>query len=77
MMLDNFYTQLFFCTARVEVQLSATESSVGTGFLLKVPVDADRAALFLVSNRHVLLAGGPVAKLTFHKSEGSGDAKLP
>lgn len=77
MKLDNFYTQLFFCTARIEVQLSAKESSVGTGFLIKVPVDGDRAAILLVSNRHVLLAGGTTANLTFHKGEGSGDAVRP
>lgn len=77
MKLNDFYTQLFFCTARIEVPVSATESSVGTGFLLKAPVDANRAAIFLVSNRHVLLAGGQWANLTFHKGEGSDDTARP
>lgn len=77
MKLDDFYTQLFFCTARIEVPLSATKSSVGTGFLLDVPVDSGRSAIFLISNRHVLVAGGPIANLKFHKREGSGDAQLP
>ena len=77
MKLDNFYTQLFFCTARIEVQLSAVESSVGSGFLLQVPIDANHGALLLVSNRHVLLAGGPVANVTFHKGDGAGEARRP
>src|SRR6056297_3191293 len=56
--------QLMFTTVRIETRDGDGGSGVGTGFVFEIDVAADRKALFLVTNKHVI-AGAKTGTLSF------------
>jgi hypothetical protein len=75
--LARFETQLFFCTTRIEVPVSATEQSVGTGFLVQAPIDKDRHLILVISNKHVFVSRNHQPQLTFHKRDVASTDQRP
>lgn len=70
MQLKFFQEQVFFATVRIAVaQETGSGTSIGTGFLYRVPVANDRACIFLVSNKHVYGDGKSAIQLIFHKRD--------
>ena len=67
--LTRFETQLFFCTVRIQVQMTPTELSVGTGFLVQAPAGAGRHVILLISNKHVFVSQRHKALITLHKRD--------
>ncbi len=65
---SSFEKDIFFATVRISIsQKNIAGSSIGTGFLFRVPLVADRAAILLVSNKHVYGDINRRLELTLHK----------
>lgn len=62
-----FESDIFFATVRISTFQNNGVGSIGTGFLFRVPLVGDRAAILLVSNKHVYCDSSREIKLTFHK----------
>lgn len=70
MQLKFFQEQVFFATVRIAIaQGTTTGTSIGTGFLYKVPVSKDRNCILLVSNKHVYGDGKSAIQMVFHKRD--------
>ncbi|MCX5809825.1 MAG: serine protease [Proteobacteria bacterium] len=70
MNLKVFHEQVFFTTVRIVVaNQNAAGSSIGTGFLYKVPVTPDQTCILLISNKHVYGDGKTPIQLVFHKKD--------
>ena len=70
MQLKFFEEQVFFATVRISIpNSSGTGSSIGTGFLYRVPVSDDSGCILLISNKHVYGDGSQPIELTFHKKD--------
>jgi V8-like Glu-specific endopeptidase len=65
--LKAFEEQAFFLTIRIQVRASRTGASIGTGFIVHVPVAPGRSCLLLISNKHVYHDSKKPISLVFHK----------
>lgn len=73
MKLKSFIEQIFFSTVRITVADKSNEnSSIGTGFILTVPIDPPtnkKAIILLVSNKHVFGDTHRPIELHFHRKK--------
>lgn len=70
MELKLFHEQVFFATVRITLPHSSGRgASIGTGFLYKQPVSADKHCILLVSNRHVYGDPTKPIQLVFHQCD--------
>ena len=70
--LEFFNEQIFFATVRITLPNQAgTNSSIGTGFLLKMDLtkDSKKAVILLISNKHVFTNPKRRIVLNFHKKK--------
>lgn len=72
---EFFQHQACYLTARILVEYSNGDSSIGSGFLCQLPIPqhSDRAAILLISNKHVF--GDPAGniKISFNAKLSNGD----
>lgn len=68
--LSKFENQVFFTTVRISIpSADRTTSSIGTGFLVNVPLRQEgMTGVFLVSNKHVYGDAHRTIILNFHKN---------
>ena len=70
--LEYFNEQVFFATVRITLpDQTGTNTSIGTGFLVKFPLSRypGKALLLLISNKHVYSDPRKRIVLTFHKKD--------
>jgi len=78
MELNHIQEQFFFSTVRIVTEEKNSDKiSIGTGFIISVPVKGEehKVGLYLVSNRHVLKNPDDRLKITFHRGN-KGRLKL-
>ncbi len=69
MKLDRFQEQVFFAISRITtLSQSGPGQSVGTGFLMTVPLDTQTGFMVLISNRHVLTDPQRPIVVNFHRN---------
>lgn len=76
---NKFEEQVFFTTTRITIpEESGTGASIGTGFLMRVPLgdEQNRTVTLLVSNKHVFKNPRGKISFTFNKKDGEGNADL-
>ena len=60
--MDNIYEQLMYTTLRIEcINENKEVFSIGTGFLLRRPINENQFKIYLVSNKHVLCCSDSIA----------------
>lgn len=67
---ESLEAQVFFLTVRIaKVQGDEPIASIGTGYLLYVPIEGfpDRGVLLAISNRHIVSGTPNSATLVFHR----------
>lgn len=77
--LERFNEQVFFATVRITLSdQTGTNSSIGTGFLVKFPLTKypGKALLLLISNKHVYNNPKKRIVLTFHKKDKENKPSL-
>jgi len=76
---NNFEEQIFFTTTRITIpEESGTGASIGTGFLMRVPLkdETNRTITLLISNKHVFKNPKNKISFTFNKKDEKGEADL-
>lgn len=72
--LEYFQEQVFFDTVRIRTSDDENEKqTIGTGFLMKVPLNGDEFAVVLVSNRHVLQDPDESMTFTLHQVDADNE----
>jgi hypothetical protein len=75
----NFEEQIFFATTKITIpEESGTGASIGTGFLMRVPLndELNRTITLLISNKHVFVNPKEKITFTFNKKDAEGGADL-
>lgn len=69
----DFEEKILFSTVRIVVEIPNGASSVGTGFIVSMPIgNSDSSAVFLVSNKHVFVGPDNAISLTFTRKDVNG-----
>lgn len=67
--MDNIYEKLMYTTLRIEcINENKEVFSIGTGFLLRRPINENQFKIYLVSNKHVLCCADSIA-ISFTKAK--------
>ena len=77
MELKVFQEQVLFAVSRITIPNEAGDSaSIGTGFIVRVPVRENETAFLLVSNKHVFEEDSRPILLNFHEKDENGQPIL-
>ncbi len=72
----DFEEKVLFSTVRILIEIQGGASSVGTGFIVSVPiVGSESSGVFLVSNKHVFV--NPDNKITLNFTKKTENGKKP
>ncbi len=70
-----FYNEIAFITARISIEMSNANTSIGTGFLYKAELDdgKDGYISLLISNKHVFIDPKGKISMEFNKTGADGN----
>jgi len=71
---ETLLEQLFYVTVRLEAQLHGGGTSIGTGFIYKVPVGPDQEVMFIVTNKHVVADAEALTVYFIKQNQDGGPA---